>query len=49
MPERFLTPRERIAARYLTGPVAHFFAGVADWVVLLLRYARGRLRGDAQG
>lgn len=44
MPERILTRRERTAARLCTGPLAHFAAGLTDWLVLLARYAAGRLR-----
>ncbi|MCW3041778.1 MAG: hypothetical protein JWM31_3683 [Solirubrobacterales bacterium] len=43
MSERILTGRERLAARHLTGPLAHFVAGAQDWGLLLWRWARGRL------
>lgn len=45
MSERILTRRGRMTARLCTGALAHFAAGLLDWVVLLGRYARGRLRG----
>jgi hypothetical protein len=32
----------RIRAWLYTGPLAHLAAGVADWVLLLTRYARRR-------
>jgi hypothetical protein len=39
------TARDRLLAWLLTGPVGHFAAAVADWVVLLGRYQWARLRG----
>lgn len=39
------TLRERIAARYVTGPLGHLVAGVADWGELLARYLWARARG----
>ncbi|MDQ6751165.1 MAG: hypothetical protein M3Z33_10475 [Actinomycetota bacterium] len=35
----------RAAARLVTGPAAFLAAGVLDWVVLLSRYLRARVRG----
>jgi hypothetical protein len=43
--QRLLTPRERIAARLLTGSLAHLYAGVLDWLTLAARYARARAAG----
>jgi hypothetical protein len=37
--------RSRLAAWLVTGPVGHLFAGVADWVELLARWLRARVRG----
>jgi hypothetical protein len=36
--------RHRLAARFYTGPLGHFVAGVADWGELLARWNLGRLR-----
>jgi hypothetical protein len=44
VPERILTRTERATARLCTGALAHFAAGLTDWLVLVGRYARGRLR-----
>ena len=38
-------PAERAAAWYVTGPLGHLVAGVADWVTLLSRYLWARARG----
>jgi hypothetical protein len=35
---------DRIAARIVTGPAGHLYAGVADWAGLLARYLWARLR-----
>jgi hypothetical protein len=35
----------RIAAWYVTGPLGHLVAGVADWGELLARQWASRLRG----
>jgi hypothetical protein len=35
----------RAAAWLVTGPVGHFAAGLADWLVLLVRYWTARARG----
>jgi hypothetical protein len=35
----------RLAGRLLTGPAAHFIAGLIDWLALLRRYFAARLRG----
>jgi len=37
VPERLLTPVERVAARVVTGPFAHFVAGALDWLALAAR------------
>jgi hypothetical protein len=42
---RVLSPLQRVAARWTTGPLAHFYAGVADWATLAARYARARASG----
>jgi hypothetical protein len=39
-------PHVAVAAWILTGPVGHLYAGVVDWVQVLWRYARARLRGE---
>ena len=40
--------RERAAAWYVTGPLGHFVAGVADWAQLLIRFAAARTRARAR-
>jgi hypothetical protein len=45
MAQRILTGRERVAARLVTGPLAHLYGGAADWASLLARYAWARARG----
>jgi hypothetical protein len=35
----------RLAAWLVTGPLGHLVAGVADWVALLARWVRSRVRG----
>jgi len=42
--ERILTRTERARARLLTGPLAHFVAGLTDWVVLVATLLRSRRR-----
>jgi hypothetical protein len=42
---RVLTPPQRAAARLVTGPLAHLYAGLADWLTLAARYARARASG----
>ncbi|WP_205697704.1 hypothetical protein [Conexibacter sp. SYSU D00693] len=37
--------RTRAAAWVVTGPVGHLYGGVADWAVMLTRYAWARARG----
>jgi hypothetical protein len=37
--------RSRFAAWWVTGPLGHLVAGVADWCELLARYAWARARG----
>ncbi len=41
--------RRRSIAWLLTGPVGHFVAGMADWVVMLARYGWARARGRELG
>ena len=36
--------RRRLAAWFVTGPLGHLAAGVADWAALLWQLARDRLR-----
>jgi hypothetical protein len=45
MPARPLPLRDRFQAWLVTGPVGHLYAGVADWLSLLARYAWARARG----
>jgi hypothetical protein len=45
MPGRRLPPPTRLAAWLYTGPVGHLYGGIADWAVLLWRYALTRV-GD---
>jgi hypothetical protein len=40
-----MSPRERAAAWYYTGPLGHLVGGVADWAQMLSRYLWARLRG----
>ncbi len=35
---------ERLAAWYVTGPLGHLVAGLADWVQLAVRLAAARTR-----
>jgi hypothetical protein len=42
-----LPGRVRFAAWIVTGPVGHLWAGVCDWLELLLRYGWARVRGRA--
>ncbi len=44
MAERILTRTERARARLYTGPLAHFAAGLADWLVLVATHLRSRHR-----
>ncbi len=37
-------PHEALAAWIVTGPLGHFYAGVADWTGVLVRYVRARGR-----
>jgi hypothetical protein len=37
--------RRRLAAWWITGPLGHLAAGIADWTQLLARYWWARLRG----
>jgi hypothetical protein len=39
-------PHEVVAAWLLTGPLGHLYAGIADWLGLLVRYARARGRWE---
>jgi hypothetical protein len=45
MAQRLLTGRGRVAARIVTGPLAHFYGGFVDWLILLSRYLWARARG----
>jgi len=36
---------QRLAAWLVTGPVGFFVAGVVDWLALLVRVGRARVRG----
>jgi hypothetical protein len=35
-------PHVAIAAWVLTGPLGHLYAGLVDWIALLVRWARGK-------
>jgi hypothetical protein len=37
-------PHVVLAAWIVTGPLGHLYAGVVDWVVVLARAARARVR-----
>jgi hypothetical protein len=39
-------PFEVVLAWVLTGPLGHLYAGVADWLGVLARYARARGRWE---
>ncbi|HEX8159018.1 MAG TPA: hypothetical protein VF526_16660 [Solirubrobacteraceae bacterium] len=39
-------PHQVVAAWLLTGPLGHLYAGIADWIGLLVRLARARGRWD---
>lgn len=39
-------PHVVLAAWILTGPLGHLYAGVADWITVLARYARARARRE---
>ena len=41
--------QRRLIAWLVTGPVGHFAAGMADWVVMLARYWWARARGREIG
>jgi hypothetical protein len=43
---RSRTPWEVVAAWVVTGPLGHLYAGVADWLGVLVRYARARGRWE---
>jgi hypothetical protein len=49
MAARLLTAPERAAARFVTGPLAHLYAGVVDWIVLFARWRYARARGRDLG
>jgi hypothetical protein len=40
------SPREVVAAWVVTGPVGHLYAGVADWLGVLVKYVRARGRWE---
>jgi len=44
MPPRRLPARTRAAAWLVTGPVGHTWGGLADWVVLAVRWRRAHPR-----
>jgi hypothetical protein len=44
--DRSRPPAEVVAAWVLTGPVGHLYAGVADWLGVLVRYVRARGRWE---
>jgi hypothetical protein len=35
-------PHVVVAAWIVTGPIGHFYAGVVDWVVAIVRWRLGR-------
>jgi hypothetical protein len=43
MRARRLSPFTRALAWIYTGPVGHFYGGLADWATLLWRVARQRI------
>jgi hypothetical protein len=43
---RSRSPHEVVAAWVITGPVGHLYAGVADWLGVLVRYVRARGRWE---
>ena len=40
--------RERLAAWFVTGPLGHLIAGLADWAALLWAAAQARRQGPAR-
>jgi hypothetical protein len=44
VPQRVLTRPQAVAARFVTGPVAHLWSGVVDWVLLVGRILLARAR-----
>ncbi len=44
MAERILTRTERVTAWLYTGALAHFVAGLMDWVWLLMTLGRAAVR-----
>jgi hypothetical protein len=40
------SPQEVVAAWVITGPIGHLYAGVADWLGMLVRYVRARGRWE---
>ena len=45
MAQRLQTGPQRVAARLVTGPLAHLYCGFVDWLILLTRYLWARARG----
>lgn len=43
---RSRSPVEVAAAWVLTGPIGHLYAGLADWLGVLVRYVRARGRWE---
>jgi hypothetical protein len=43
---RSRSPLEVFAAWVLTGPLGHLYAGVVDWLGVLVRYVRARGRWE---
>ena len=43
---RSRSPYEVVAAWVLTGPLGHLYAGVVDWVGVLVRFVRARGRWE---
>jgi hypothetical protein len=40
------SPQEVVAAWVITGPLGHLYAGVADWLGVLVKYVRARGRWE---
>jgi hypothetical protein len=43
---RSRSPQDAVAAWVITGPVGHLYAGVADWLAVLVRFVRARGRWE---
>ena len=46
MMRRSRPPLEVVAAWVVTGPIGHLYAGVVDWLGVLVRYVRARGRWE---